>query len=484
LGTHDFRSLDPEGHDLEELRALGHRMLDDMFDNVSSLRGTPVWQPMPDAIRNGIREQKMPHAGQNPQDLYDFFSSHILPYAVGNRHPGFMGWVHGGGTLPGMLAEMLAAGLNANLGGRDHAPVELERAVIRWTAEVLGLPVTSSGVLVTGSSMANFIAVLTASRATEDGTEIRTKGISGRRLRGYAAETAHGCISRAFDMCGLGSDALRVIPVDEKFRMDIAALRAAIAEDRASGIEPFLVVGTAGAVDTGACDPLDDIAALADLENLWFHVDGAFGALACLAPEMRSLVAGIEKADSVALDFHKWAQVPYDAGCVIMRDGSRQRATFAQNLAYLTKETRGMAANPPWFCDLGPDLSRGFRALKVWMTISVYGTVELGRMVAQCCAVARHLADRVAAEPRLELLAPVALNIVCFRVRADDAVVNDLNGELIRDMQESGVAAPSATTLRGVRAIRCAIVNHRTLPEDVDCMIDHLFKLAEARSPE
>jgi glutamate/tyrosine decarboxylase-like PLP-dependent enzyme len=199
---------------------------------------------------------------------------------------------------------------------------------------------------------------------------------------------------------------------------------------------------------------------------------------------MRSLVAGIEKADSVALDFHKWAQVPYDAGCVIMRDGSRQRATFAQNLAYLTKETRGMAANPPWFCDLGPDLSRGFRALKVWMTISVYGTVELGRMVTQCCAVARHLADRVAAEPRLELLAPVALNIVCFRVKADDAVVNDLNSELIRDMQESGVAAPSATTLRGVRAIRCAIVNHRTLPEDVDCMIDHLFKLADARSPE
>ncbi|GBQ31644.1 cytochrome D ubiquinol oxidase subunit I [Gluconacetobacter azotocaptans] len=470
--------LDPENWD--ELRGLGHRMLDDMIDRLATQRDRPVWRPMPDAARAALRTG-LPVEPTPPEALYDRFSDLIAPYATGNTHPGFMGWVHGGGTAVGMLAELLAGGLNANCGGRDHAPIEVEREVIRWAADMLGFPPDCSGLLVTGSSMANMIAVITASRATPDGQALRRTGVGGRRLVGYAAATAHGCIARAFDLAGLGTDALRIIPVDDRHRMDLPALRAAIRSDRDSGAEPFIVIGTAGTVDTGAIDDLDGIADIARRDGLWFHVDGAFGALAMLSPDLRPALCGLERADSVAFDFHKWAQVPYDAGCILVREPGRQAAAFAQSLAYLSREDRGLAGNAPWFCDLGPDLSRGFRALKVWMTLGTYGTARMGRMVDACCAVARHLAERVEREPMLELLAPVTLNIVCFRVRVAGTDLDALNGELVKDLHESGVAAPSTTMVGGVKAIRAAIVNHRTVPGDVDRMVDEVLRLTGLR---
>ena len=480
--------LDPE--DWSSLRALGHRMLDDMIDRLADLRAQPVWQHMPEALRAELRVP-LPEAGSPPEAVYEDFKRLVAPYSVGNTHPRFMGWVHGGGTGIGMLAELLAGGLNANLGGRDHAPIEVERQVVRWAAEMAGMPADSSGLLVTGSSMANMIAVLVARRHAA-GAEVRSHGVEGRRLVGYAAASVHGCIPRAFDMAGLGTAALRGIGCDPRQRLDVAALRHAIARDRRDGLQPFLVVGTAGTVDTGA---VDDLAALADVcagEGLWFHVDGAFGALAALSPRLRHRLAGIERADSLAFDFHKWAQVPYDAGCIVVRDPALQAQTFAQSLAYLAREDRGTAGNAPWPADLGPDLSRGFRALKVWMTLRTYGSAEIGRMVERCCAVAAHLEARVLAEPELELLAPVSLNIVCFRVRHPDGDRRDraqqdptdwdrFNSELVKDLQESGIAVPSTTMIGGQRAIRAAIVNHRTETGDIDMMVDALLRLAAAR---
>ncbi|MBS0999938.1 cytochrome D ubiquinol oxidase subunit I [Acetobacter persici] len=471
--------LDPENWDA--LRALGHRMLDEMLDNVQTVASGPVWQPMPPAVRQEFRDADLPVQETSLTALYEQFAQSVVPYATGNRHPRFMGWVHGGGTAQGMLAELLAAGLNANLGGRDHAPIEVERMVIRWAATMLGFPETATGVLVTGSSMANFIAVITASRAVPGGLEMRSAGLAGRRLVGYAAQTAHGCIARAFDMAGLGMQALRRVPVDADFRMDLAALRRMVAEDRAAGLEPFVVVGTAGTVDTGSVDPLEALADFAEAEALWFHVDGAFGAMARLSPEHAPALTGMERANSIAFDFHKWAQTPYDAGCILVREEGPQAAAFAQSLAYLSREDRGLAAGAPWFCDLGPDLSRGFRALKVWFTLASFGTERLGQMVSRCCAVAQHLAARVQATPCLELLAPVTLNIVCFRVVAPGVDEDRLNGELVKDLHESGVAAPSTTIVHGKRAIRAAIVNHRTIHADVDLMLETLLKLAEKR---
>ena len=468
--------LDPE--DWTSLRALGHRMLDDMFDYVAEVRDRPVWQQMPAEIRAEF-QSPLPHAAMDPVAVYESVRRLVVPYATGNVHPGFMGWVHGGGNPVGMLAELIAGGLNANLGGRDHAPIEMERQVVRWAAEMVGMPPATSGLMVTGTSMANLIAVLVAHRAAF-GTQTRTNGLGSGRMTAYAARTAHGCIASAMDIAGLGTEALRLIGCDADHRINLAELQAAIARDRADGARPFLVIGTAGTVDVGAIDDLAGLGALCRAEGLWFHVDGAFGALAMLSGRYRTLLAGIERADSLAFDFHKWAQVPYDAGCILVRDGAQQAAAFAQTVAYLRREERGLAGGHPWPCDLGPDLSRGFRALKVWMTLKTYGADRLGQVVDASCATAQHLAARVRAEPALELLAPVALNIVCFRVRAP-ADADWQNREIVADLQEAGIAAPSTTTINGALAIRAAIVNHRTCPADTDAMVDAVLHFAHLR---
>ena len=471
-------SLDPDSW--AELRALGHRMLDDMFDHLAGLRAGPVWRPMPAEARAALQGGP-PRAGEDLGAVYEEFRALVLPYATGNLHPGFMGWVHGGGTAVGMLAELLAGGLNANLGGRDHAPILVERQVIAWTAALLGLPATSTGLLLTGSSMANLVGVLLA-RTAALGPEVRRHGIGGAKLAGYASTAAHGCIPRAFEIAGLGRDALRLVPTDAEGRIDCAALAGQIARDRASGVQPFLLIGTAGSVDIGATDDLARLAALARAERLWFHVDGAFGALAACAPALRPLLDGIEAADSVALDFHKWAQVPYDAGCILVREPAAALATFAQSLAYLQPAARGLAGGAPWPCDIGPDLSRGFRALKVWLTLRAYGTERIGAVIEHCCAVARALAARVDAEPALERLAPVPLNIVCFRHRVPAGWDADaFNAAIVADVQESGRAAPSTTIRDGRLAIRAAIVNHRTRVANAEALVAAVLEAGAAR---
>jgi glutamate/tyrosine decarboxylase-like PLP-dependent enzyme len=279
------------------------------------------------------------------------------------------------------------------------------------------------------------------------------------------------------EMSGLGSDALRVLPVDGAYRMQVPALRSALEEDRAAGLTPFLLVGTAGTVDTGAIDPLEALAAIAEEEGLWFHVDGAYGALAMLSPKLAPKLAGIQRADSIALDFHKWGQVPYDAGYLLVRDGASHRDAFASPAAYLRREARGLAAGHDWPCDFGPDLSRGFRALKTWFTLKVHGTARLGAVMERTCRLARYLQDRVEAWPQLELLAPANLNIVCFRHRGPDPDV--LNTRIVTALHESGIAAPSTTVLHGNLALRCAIVNHRTKAEDLDRLVTAVLEFGE-----
>jgi len=332
-------------------------------------------------------------------------------------------------------------------------------------------------VLLAGSSMANMVAVLVA-RLAALGQGVRALGLQSAPLVAYASRAAHGCIPRALDMAGLGSDALRLVPADSEHRMDADALGHMIAADRASGLQPFLVVGTAGTVDTGAIDPLERIAGTARAEGLWFHVDGAFGATAAASPRLRPLLAGIEQADSLAFDFHKWAQVPYDAGCVLVRDSKLHIETFAQSLAYLTQSERGLSGNPPWPRDLGPDLSREFRALKVWMTLKAYGLDGIAGVVEAGCDIARHLEARIAREPSLELLAPVTLNIVCFRVAQAASDLDALNHEIVVQLQERGIAAPSTTTIDGKLAIRAALFNHRTIAADADALIDGVLQIA------
>lgn len=457
-------TLDPENW--QDLRLQGHQMLDDMFDYLEHLRARPVWQPIPDQVREVFR-RPMPTRPGDLGEAHATFMRDVLPYAIGNAHPGFMGWVHGGGTPVGMLAEMLAAGLNANLGGREQIPVEVERQLVRWVRDLFAFPDMASGLFVTGTSMANLISVLVA-RTAVLGRDVRQAGLSsGCRLCAYTSVSAHVSIAQAMDMAGIGTEALRKIPLNDQFQMDTKALEAAIAADIQAGMTPFLIAATAGTVDVGAIDPLSLIADIAGRCGLWFHVDGAYGALGMLAADIAPLLRGIERADSIAFDFHKWGQVPYDAGFVLVRDGAMHHSTFASPAAYLQRETRGMAAGSPWPCDFGPDLSRGFRALKTWFTLQVYGSEKLGQVISNTCALARYLQQRIESEAKLELLAPVALNIVCFRYRSSDRT----NADIVVALQESGIAAPSTTTINGRLAIRAAIVNHRTQTCDIDALI-------------
>jgi glutamate/tyrosine decarboxylase-like PLP-dependent enzyme len=455
-------------------------MLDDMIDYVARIRDRPVWQPIPHAIREHFHEG-FPWSPAALEQVHGEFLDFVLPYSGGNVHPGFMGWVQGGGTPVGMLAEMLAGGLNANLGGRDQAPMEVERQVVAWMREIFEFPAEASGLFVTGTSMANLLAVLVA-RTARLGQQARQEGIgeAGQLVRAYASQAVHGCVSQAMDLAGFGRSGLCLIGTDENFRLDVRELRAAIARDRQQGLKPFLVIGSAGTVDAGAIDDLDAIAALCREEELWFHIDGAYGALGILSPAVAPHLKGISRADSIAFDFHKWGQVPYDAGFLLVRDGRQHYETFASPAAYLRRETRGLAAGSPWPCDFGPDLSRGFRALKTWFSLKVYGGEAIGATIAHSCMLARYLQARIEAEPALELLAGAQLNIICFRYRAPDP--DRVNAAIVADLQESGVAAPSSTNIDGKLAIRAAFFNHRTQLQDIDAMLEATLRFGKAQT--
>jgi glutamate/tyrosine decarboxylase-like PLP-dependent enzyme len=375
---------------------------------------------------------------------------------------------------------MLAASLNANLGGRDHIPIEVERQIVRWMQAIFGFPESASGLFVTGASAANVIAVLIA-RDVALGFEVRCAGVaaSPRRLTAYASEAVHACIARAMDFAGLGSDALRLIPARSGQSMDPTHLEEAIQADRRAGFTPFLLVGTAGSVDTGAIDDLTALAEISRCERLWFHIDGACGALAILAPDLAPRLRGIERADSLAFDFHKWGQVPYDAGFILVRDSLLHSKAFAISAAYLRRAQSGLAGGSPWPCDFGPDLSRGFRALKTWFTLKVYGADALGAVISRTCSLARYLESRIEEAAELELLAPVELNIVCFRYRAGDDA-HRVNAQIVADLHEAGDVAPSTTVIDGRLAIRAAIVNHRTSRVQIDTLVDKVVAAGRA----
>ena len=475
LGRGGEQSLDPA--DWPAFRALAHRMLDVALDHAEGVRDRPVWTPVPETVKQAL-DEPVPMDPQGTEKVCDDLVRLVLPYPTGNTHPRFLGWVHGSGTPGGLIAELCAAAMNSNLGGRDHGAIYVERQVIDWCRGLFGFPETASGLVVSGTSMATFIA-LTVARFDKAGYDVRRRGVQPGdvRLVGYTSTEAHSCIARTFDYMGLGQDALRQIPVDGDYRMDIAALRRAIAEDLAAGKRPFCVVGAAATVNSAAIDDLDAIATVCEEHGLWFHVDGAFGAVAALSDALKPRLKGIERADSIAFDFHKWMHVQYDAGFVLVRREDLHRDAFTLRREYLTGAPRGLAGGNPWFCEYGPELSRGFRALKIWFALKEFGVRRIAAKVEDNCRQARYLADRVEAHPELELCAPVSLNIVCLRFvapsKSDDELA-DINREIVMELQESGIAAPSTTTLRGSLAIRVNITNHRSRYEDFDVLTDSI----------
>jgi len=385
------------------------------------------------------------------------------------------------------MTEMLAATMNPNVGGGDHAANYVELQVIDWCKEMLGYPMDASGLLVSGGSMANLVGITVARNSTA-GFDIRKEGLQNckDRLVCYGSVETHSSVQKAVELLGLGEDFLRLIPVNTDFQIDTPSLEQAIDADREAGYRPFLVVGNAGTVNTGAIDDLNWLADVCQREKMWFHVDGAFGAVAALVPELQHQVVGMERADSLAFDLHKWMYMPFEAGCVLVKHEEGHRRAFSLTADYLEHTTRGLAAGTHWFSDYGVQLSRGFRALKIWLSMKAHGIDKFSRLIQQNVHQARYLAKLVHQTHQLENMAPVSLNIVCFRFNPgdmDEEALNALNKELLMQMHEGGIAVISYTTLNGKYALRACFINHRTRLEDIDLLVNEVLRLGKALIP-
>ena len=470
-----MKSSDLDPDDWNDFRSIAHDALGGMIEFIETIRERPVWQQAPGPVIEQFR-QPLPLASQDLRDVIADFKSFIMPYSTGNLHPLFLGWVHGAGTPVGMVAEMLAAGLNANCGGRNHIAIAVEQQIVRWAAEMLGFPDGSSGIFVTGTSAANLSAVVIA-RNFAIGDKVRQEGLrqAGLQLVAYTSAEAHGSIRQAIEVAGVGSQFLRMIPVDARGAIRIDLLTKQIAADRDAGLKPFLVAGTAGSVNAGAMDDLSALADLCQAEGLWFHVDGAFGALCALSPRLKPLVRGIERAASVAFDFHKWAHVPYDAGFLLVRDAEAHRRTYYNPTTYLHRMPSGSAP------------AKYGRAISVSTCRAVSRAQDLVHLPRLWRGKDRrmhrtHLRPRQISGRSAE--ANNHLHAVCarhsehrlFHVVRPDA--DELTKRIVIDLQERGVAAPSSTILGGKTVIRAAIVNHRTTEADMDAFLDALEESA------
>lgn len=472
-------TLDPV--DWDAMKLLGHKMVDDMFDYLQQVRERAVWKSTPPETKQHLK-QALPLQPQPAQDIYDEFTKYILPYAKGNIHPRFWSWVEGGGTPLGMLADMLASGMNSNNAIGDHAAMYVENQVIEWSKQMFGFPESATGMLLSGATIANITALIAARNYYN--ANIRSKGLSAIKgqLVLYTSAETHNCIRKAAEVIGIGNEYMRLVPVDEHYRIRIDVLRSMVQRDKENGLLPFCIIGNAGTVNTGAIDDLDALASISKEENCWFHIDGAFGAIPKLLPEFANQLSAIEKADSLAFDFHKWLYVNYEVGCVLIRDGDAHRNAFAMSANYLLSHEKGLAAGPEPFSSFGMELSRGFKALKVWMSLKEHGIEKYQRLIRQNIGQAKFLAKLIEDSVDLELLADVPLNIVCFRYNPGtlpEPELDILNKKILIQLQEDGIAAPSYTLLQGKYAIRAAITNHRSRREDFEILVQASSRLGQ-----
>lgn len=467
--------------DPEEFRRIGHGVIDLVAEYLGGVRGRPVYRPMTVGQRRALLEQPLPEDGLPPDAALRRVEESVLPHPMGNGHPRFFGWVNAPPAPIAVLGELLAAALNPSCAGGDHAAIYLERCAVRWLAELLGYPLEGGmGLLVSGGSMASLtcLAVARQRAVAALGGDARREGLAGRTgLVMYVSEEGHSCLRKSAELLGLGAEAVRTVPVDRAWRLDVGALREAIASDRAAARVPFCVCASAGTVNTGAIDPLEAVADLCAEEHLWFHVDGAYGAPGVLDPAAAGRYVGMARADSLAIDPHKWLSVPVECGCALVRDARLLRETFSLVPPYLqTEEGKGFGGLP-WYSEYGFQQTRGFRALKLWMTLAHLGRRGAAAHVARHNALARRLGEIVEAEPDLELMAPVTLSIVCFRYapaggRDDDARLDGLNKTIMQDMQAGGEAFLTNAVLRGRFALRACILHYATAEADLAALIE------------
>ncbi|MEX2556824.1 MAG: pyridoxal-dependent decarboxylase [Actinomycetota bacterium] len=457
------------------------------LNELSSLPVGRSWRPgeVREAVALSVPKEPLPD-----DTLFEHLRSVIFDHSVYPGHPRFMGYITGAGTVPGAVADLIAAGLNQNLGGWRHSPAatEIELHLTRWFASLFCLPESAGGMITSGGAMANFTCLKIA-RDRVAGWDVRTRGLAGgRRLVLYASTEVHASVWRAADMLGLGMDAVRPVPVDGSFRLRPDALEALIVADRLSGLRPFAVVASAGTTATGAIDPFPEIARIAAENKLWFHVDAAYGGAAALSPGLRPLLDGIERADSIAFDPHKWLSTPHPGGCALVRDLSHAYDSFHYGAAY-TVEDRERTGSTFDFGSHGPQWSRGFTALKIWVSLLAHGEDAYARRIAHDCELARYMGSLLEDHPELELATPVSLSICCFRYvpphgRREDGYLDRLNERLMTEVQVDGRAYLSNAILHGRFVLRACIVNFRTEASDVEALLTAVVELGQRLDSE
>ena len=461
----------------EEVRRLGRLAADAVAEHRETLTSRPVFGKVGAAA--ALFEESLPLEGRPFEEVLAFVRQHVMPFPFGNSHPRFFGFINATADPVGITADYLAAAMNPNCWGGDHAAIHVEKEVMRWIAEIVGYPADAEGILVSGGSMANFTALAAARRAVAPGN-VREEGLGGEgqpRLVVYASDQVHHCVDKAVDLLGIGTRNLRKIETDERFRIRVDLLEAAIAADRRAGLLPAIVVGNAGTVNTGAIDPLEELAELCRRESLWFHADGAYGAMAKLSKDLAPLFTGLERADSIAADPHKWLYVPYEAGATLVREPGRLAATFRKFPEYLASDAESPFPGPVWFAERGVELSRGFKALKVWMGLKTHGALEYARSIENDVALARFLSEEVGRRPDFEQMAEQVLSIANFRYRPRSASLADeevdrLNRRIVNRLVGDGSFLLAPTILKGRAAMRACIVNFRTTKEDLTFLLD------------
>ena len=474
--------LEPPNITLSEFRRLGHLAVEFAAQHLESARVDPVFNPLSEEERLGLLEQKLPECSCDPEEILNDVVERVMTHPMGNGHPRWFGWVNSPPAPVGVIAELLAAVVNPSCAGGDHAAIYLEHCVIRWLMELTAYPTEKSmGILVSGGSMASLTGLAAARHwaAVSDGWDVRSDGLQASHpsMMLYVSEESHSCIHKAAELLGLGRSAVHFIPCDDRFKLDLSLLRSAVASDKEAGRRPFCVVANAGTVNTGAIDPLEELADYCEKQNLWLHVDGAYGAVGVLDPALSSHYAGLERAHSLALDPHKWFSVPIECGCVFVQDGQLLRDAFSLVPSYIrTEQDRGFGGLP-WFSEYGFQQTRGFRALKLWMMLKHAGRSGLESVVVRHNELARKLAETIQAESDFELLAPVELSIVCFRYvpsgrRYEEHRLDTLNKVIMERVQRDGRVFVTNATLRGHFALRACVLHYATTKHDISTLVE------------
>jgi aromatic-L-amino-acid decarboxylase len=476
-------TLDPE--DWEEIRTLGHHMIDDMLDYTKNIRSQPTRNPTKKALEE--IHTPLTEDGEGEEQVYEVFRRSILPYTVPLTSPRFWGIVAGQGSPYGMLVEMLRAGMN---GAQEfsHAEAEVNAQVIDWIKEMLGFPKASGGVLVSGGSEANFTGLAVARNAMSK-IDVKTKGVQSldQKMVLYCGDETHECLERSVELLGFGNEALRRVPTDEHFRIDVERLKDSISEDREQGLHPFCIIGCAGTTNTGSFDDLTALADIAREQKMWFHIDGAFGAWVKISRTHHPLAEGMERADSLAVDMHKWMNMPYAIGCTLVKDRRAHLSTFvygheAEYLRSAFDLSEDKLGNPH---NLALPLSRNFSSLKAYMLLRAFGRKRYQDLVQQNLDQAAYLARSIEEDEEMELTAPVASNVVCFRYsrpNQSERQLQKLNKRIIQHLDEDHYLMISDTTIKGKYTLRACIVNHRTRQQDLDFMIREIKRFGRGES--